>query len=169
MRKGFLVAILVVVIIALGFYLPGNLFFGLRNPAAVISSLIVDLTNKYREINKVSQLKVNPLLEQAAKLKADDMARRGYFSHLTPEGQNFTYFLNQVGYDYKYSGENLAVNFFDSVDVTNAWINSTTHRGNLVKSKYTEIGVASAEGIFHGRPSVFVVQYFGTPVTENGI
>src|SRR3989338_8557952 len=166
MRKSLLIAILVIAIVVLGFYFPSDLFFGLRNPAAIISSLIVDLTNKYRSANKVSLLTVNPLLAQAAKLKAEDMAQRGYFSHLTPEGRDFTYFLNQVGYNYKYAGENLAVNFFDSIAVTDAWIKSSSHRDNLVKDKYTEIGVASAEGLFQGRPSIFVVQYFGTPALD---
>ena len=95
------------------------------------------------------------------------MVKKGYFSHLTPDGKDLTHFLNQVGYNYKYAGENLAVNFFDSVAVTEAWIKSTTHRDNLVKDKYTEIGVASATGIFQGRQSVFVVQYFGLPALDN--
>lgn len=158
--------LLVLVVLAIGFLYFLTLDSHLENLAAIVSSTIVDLTNKFRGENKVSPLTVNPLLEQAAKLKAEDMARRSYFSHLTPEGQDLTYFLNQVGYNYKYAGENLAVNFFDSTEVADAWIKSATHRDNLVKNKYTEVGVASATGIFQGRSSVFVVQYFGTPTLD---
>ena len=166
MKSRFLLLLLLVAL-AIGLLYFLTLDFNLKNLATVVSSTIIDLTNKYRAENRTFPLVANPLLEQAAKLKAEDMAQRGYFSHLTPEGKDLTHFLNQAGYNYKYAGENLAVNFFDSTEVTDAWVKSFSHRDNLVKNKYIEIGVASAEGIFQGRQSIFVVQYFGTPVTSN--
>ena len=44
------------------------------------------MTNQNRASANIAELKVNPLLEKAAQLKADDMATRGYFAHNTPEG-----------------------------------------------------------------------------------
>ena len=132
---------------------------------AVLPSVLVSLTNDERNINNASQLTVDPLLTKAANLKAQDMAAKGYFSHTTPEGYSPWYWLDKVGYSYSHAGENLAVNFTDSKDVVDAWMASPGHRANIVKPVYTQIGIATAEGTYEGKSTVFVVQFFGTPVS----
>ena len=42
-----------------------------------------------------------------------------------------------------------------------AWRASPTHRANIVKPVYREIGVGIANGLYKGQPATFVVQYFG--------
>ena len=138
--------------------LPGSNFL-----AAVLPSVLTDYTNEDRQKHGVGALKVSPKLEEAAKLKANDMALKGYFSHTTPEGQDPWYFLKLAGYEYQYAGENLAVNFVESRDVETAWMNSEGHRANIINASYTEIGIATAQGVYQGRPTIFVVQFFGTP------
>src|SRR4051812_24360642 len=49
--------------------------------AAVLSPVLVDLTNTDRTTEKIPALKVSPVLQQAAQLKANDMAAKGYFAH----------------------------------------------------------------------------------------
>ncbi len=131
--------------------------------ALVLPDALVSQTNEKRLENNASNLTINPILTRAAELKAKDMASKGYFAHNTPDGKTPWYFLEQVNYKYKYAGENLAVNFSESRDVTEAWMNSPGHRANIVKKEYTEIGIATAEGIYEGSPATFVVQFFGTP------
>ena len=131
--------------------------------ATILPKVLASLTNEERNINNLASLTTNPLLEQAAKLKAEDMAKRGYFAHNTPEGFLPWYWLEKVGYSYASAGENLAVNFSDSEDVVNSWMNSPLHRDNILKQKYTEIGIGMAEGTYKGRSTIFVVQFFGTP------
>jgi len=131
--------------------------------AAVIAAVLVDLANDDREHNGRSSLKVSPQLQAAAQSKANDMAARSYFSHTTPEGHDSWYWFKQAGYSFTHAGENLAVDFFDSIDVERAWMNSPTHRANIIDSRYTEIGIAIAKGTFEGHDTVFVVQMFGTP------
>ncbi len=131
--------------------------------AAVLPSVLVYETNESREENNLGLLETNDLLIAAAQLKANDMAQRGYFSHDTPEGQKPWYFLNLVGYQYDVAGENLAVNFIDSDDVHNAWMRSPTHKSNILKDKYTQIGIATANGVYKNKEVIFVVQFFGTP------
>lgn len=131
--------------------------------SSVLPGVLTGQTNQKRAENQLNPLTTNPMLVEAAQLKANDMAARGYFSHNTPEGNTPWYWLDQVGYTYQYAGENLAVNFVDSNEVTEAWMNSPTHRANIVKESYTEIGIAVASGTYKGRDSVFVVQFFGTP------
>ena len=131
--------------------------------AAVLPRVVASLTNEQRSENNAVPLKENELLNEAARLKAEDMARKGYFSHTTPEGYSSWYWLQKIGYSYTNAGENLAVNFSDSKDVVDAWMKSPTHRSNIVKPVYTEIGIGTADGIYEGKPAVFVVQFFGTP------
>lgn len=132
--------------------------------SAIYAAVLVNLTNQNRVAANLSELTVNPVLEKAAQMKADDMAIKGYFAHNTPEGLTPWYWFGQAGYEYKYAGENLAVNFENSEDVETAWMNSRGHFLNIVNPKYTEIGIATSTGIYKGRQAVFVVQMFGTPL-----
>ncbi len=128
--------------------------------ASVLPGALLGLTNADREDNGVAPLVNDPLLAKAAQLKANDMAAKGYFAHTSPEGKSPWYWLDQVGYEYTYAGENLAVNFDDSSEVEEAWMNSPTHRANIVKPQYTRVGYAVAKGIYKGEETVFVVQEF---------
>ncbi|MDE2079222.1 MAG: hypothetical protein KGI73_02440 [Patescibacteria group bacterium] len=131
--------------------------------AAVISSVLVGLTNTDRSANGMSSLSTSPLLTEAAQMKANDMAAKGYFAHTSPVGVTPWYWIDKAGYNYQFAGENLAVRFSDSVAVENAWMNSPDHRANILSGNFTQIGIATAEGNFQGQPAVFVVEMFGKP------
>lgn len=132
--------------------------------SAIYASVLVNLTNKDRVAANVAELKVSPLLEKAAQMKALDMATRGYFAHNTPEGLTPWYWFREAGYNYTYAGENLAVNFEESEEVETAWMNSRGHFLNIVNPKFTEIGIATSTGTYKGRSAIFVVQMFGAPL-----
>jgi hypothetical protein len=134
--------------------------------AEVISSVLANLTNGERQAQDLPTLTVNPLLNEAAEMKATDMATKGYFAHTSPEGKTPWYWLEQVGYNYQYAGENLAINFSDSQDVTNAWMASPTHKANIVKENYTEIGTGVATGMYQGKETVFVAQVYANPLPK---
>lgn len=140
------------------YILPQTDFFAL-----VLPDVLVDQTNDNRQNASAPVLNVNPLLAEAARLKAEDMAQKGYFAHTSPDGKVPWHWLSVVGYRYRAAGENLAVNFIDSSDVMNAWMNSPTHRDNILNKRYAEIGIATARGVYQGREAVFVVQFFGEP------
>lgn len=132
--------------------------------ASVLPGVLTTLTNKERARSDAPPLIENNLLNQAAQLKANDMALHGYFAHTSPQGKTPWYWFDQVGYKYALAGENLAVNFFESRDVAEAWMDSPTHRANIMKKDYTEIGIGVATGTYEGRHTVFVAQLFGTPL-----
>ena len=132
----------------------------------IVSDTIVNETNVNRAKENLSSLKVSPILNEAAQLKANDMADKGYFSHTSPEGITPWYWFNEAGYSFYYAGENLAVNFVDSKDVVNAWMNSPSHRANMVNYNFTEIGIGIAKGQYKGSEAIFVVQLFGKPRIE---
>lgn len=166
MHNSMLFLFLLIIVVQIGFLVSVFVNFDKSKfLASVLPGVLTMLTNEQRTQNNASILIKNDLLEKAAKMKVEDMALRGYFSHNTPDGKTPWYWLEQVGYNYKYAGENLAVNFFESKDVADAWMNSPSHRANIVKKEYTEIGIATASGMYQGQNSVFVVQFFGTPKT----
>ncbi|PIW96985.1 hypothetical protein COZ82_02025 [Candidatus Kaiserbacteria bacterium CG_4_8_14_3_um_filter_38_9] len=134
---------------------------------AVLPAIVTDLTNQERANLVLPLLKRNPILDQAAQLKANDMAVNGYFAHNSPTGITPWYWFGQVGYLFTYAGENLAVHFSDSDEVVSAWMASPTHRANIVNSNYTEIGIGTARGIYQGYETVFVVQLFGRPAMKS--
>lgn len=135
--------------------------------AAVISAVLVDLTNGDRSVKSLGGLTINPVLTEAAQAKANDMAQKGYFAHVSPHGENSWYWFKQAGYLFTYAGENLAVDFSDSIDVEHAWMNSPTHRANILNGNFTEIGIAVAQGTYQGHPTTFVVQMFGAPAESS--
>ncbi len=129
----------------------------------VLPAVVIDKTNEARIAQAEIPLQRNALLDEAARLKAEDMAKNGYFAHYSPEGVSPWHWFNEVGYVYAHAGENLAVHFNDSKAVVAAWLESPTHRANIENGNYLEIGVGTAEGEYQGFKTVFVVQLFGTP------
>jgi Cysteine-rich secretory protein family len=129
----------------------------------VLPAVVVDLTNAERIELSAPLLSRSAKLDEAARLKAEHMAKNEYFAHHSPDGVSPWYWFEQVAYRYAHAGENLAIHFKDSDAVIAAWMDSPTHRANIANSKYTEIGVGTAKGSFEGHQTVFVVQLFGTP------
>lgn len=155
----FIAAVLIVAATSLGNIVLKNT--GLL--ASIQSAFLVDLANQDRVKESLSALNTNPVLVEAAQRKANDMAEKSYFAHTSPEGITPWFWFGDVGYQYLYAGENLAVNFTESIDVHEAWLNSPTHRKNILDGRFTEIGIATAQGFYKGRKATFVVQMFGRP------
>ena len=79
--------------------------------SAILSGVLVDVTNNNRLASNLSSLEVNSSLKKAAQAKADDMAKDGYFAHNSPDGIEPWDWIESVGYNYDHAGENLAINF----------------------------------------------------------
>ncbi|MES2953090.1 MAG: CAP domain-containing protein [Patescibacteria group bacterium] len=164
LRTEFAFAFLMVVLVSESFLGAHvfNLVPSLFSGASVFSRALVDLANADRAEAEAPSLTLDPLLSRAAQMKADDMAANGYFAHESPSGATPWSWLEKVGYSYSYAGENLAVNYTDSIDVQRAWMASPEHRDNIVKKEFEDVGIGIAEGIYLGRPATFVVQMLGT-------
>ena len=123
---------------------------------------VIELTNQKRIENGLEPLRNNPKLNEAAQRKAGDMFAFDYWAHQSPSGRSPWSFFHEVGYRYLYAGENLARDFMDAGSVVEAWMNSPTHRDNILNSKYQEIGLAVVNGTLNGVETTLVVQLFGT-------
>lgn len=131
--------------------------------STITASRIVQLTNDERKKIGASTLTVNSRLTQAAQQKGQDMLANQYFAHISPSGVTPWFWMKKSGYSYSVAGENLAIDFVDAEDVVTAWLNSPTHKANMLSKDYTETGVAVVSGSFQGGTSIVVVHMFGLP------
>ncbi len=122
-------------------------------------------TNIERVAEGQSSLAFNSQLTSAAQAKADDMAARGYWSHVTPDGVQPWWFVTNAGYDYSSTGENLAYGFDDSDAAVTGWMNSPGHRANILNAGYQDVGFGIANvAEYQGQgPNTIVVALYGTP------
>lgn len=140
-----------------------NIIRGLNLTSAVYPAVLADLTNQDRTTAGVPKLAWNSTLQKAAQLKAEDMIKNGYFAHTSPLGITPWFWLKEAKYNFIYAGENLALDFTESINVENAWLNSPKHKENVLNSHFTEIGITAVDGFFEGRNTTFVVEFFGKP------
>jgi uncharacterized protein YkwD len=139
--------------------IPPNIFF-----ADITKSALENFANQTRQSMGMPVLKENQKLNQAAQLKAENMVANNYFAHTSPQGITPWFWFIKAGYNYKYAGENLAIGFYDSKEVYNAWLNSPAHKANIVNPNYAEVGTAILSG-FGENNAIVVVQEFGTQLS----
>ncbi len=132
----------------------------------ITAQKVLDQTNQERSNLGLSELKYNSLLSDSATKKAKDMFTNNYWAHTSPSGTTPWDFFKSVGYQYSVAGENLARDFYDTESLLKAWMNSPTHKANIVNSKYQEIGIGVVNGTLGGIKTTLVVQHFATPVVS---
>lgn len=101
---------------------------------------LLDATNKERQQNGLQPLAFNAELDQAAQNKAQDMAAKDYWSHNTPEGKEPWVFIDQTSYRYFKAAENLAYGFDNSDAAVAGWMNSPSHRANVLDADVRDVG-----------------------------
>ncbi len=135
----------------------------LTAPLVFSSSDIIQLVNKSRGAAGLPPLKTSVVLDQVAVDKAADMLANRYFAHISPQAKTPWDFLSARNYRYAAAGENLALDYSTAQEAHDGFMNSASHRANILGRAYTELGVAVTQGDFEGRPAILVVQFFGRP------
>lgn len=130
---------------------------------------LYELTNEERTKNGLTTLQYNDKLAVAAQKKAQDMFAKDYWAHFGPDGTSPWNFILSSGYQYEFAGENLAKNFIFSQGVVDAWMASPSHRENMLRKDYTEVGYAVVNGVLNGEETTLVVQMFGKPLSSVAI
>lgn len=105
---------------------------------------VLSLVNKERNKVGISTLSADSQLNKLAQMKAEDMARKGYFSHTSPTYGSAFDMMNKYGVSYKTAGENIAKGQKTAQAVMGGWMNSSGHRGNILKPEYKRLGVGYA-------------------------
>lgn len=152
-------------VFSIGVGMLGLLFFLAPIARASVAQPTLDLvylTNQARLDNHLQALAVNQKLTVAAKQKAEDMFAKNYFDHDTPDGKKPWDFIEASGYPYIFAGENLAINYGDVKTEFEAWMNSPTHRENILFPDYQEIGISTLSASRDGKMTTVTVQLFGS-------
>jgi hypothetical protein len=134
--------------------------------AAMSSSALITLTNQQRVAAGLQSLNVNSELTASATAKAQDMLARNYWAHFAPDGTSPWHFISGSGYSYTHAGENLAMDFATDDAVMTGWMNSPTHRANVLDPDYRDIGIAVVQGTLLGEQTTLVVAHYGTPTEQ---
>lgn len=124
---------------------------------------LLEYTNQERIKNGVRPLTLNSYLTKSAKAKANDMVARNYWAHNSPDNVEPWVFFQRVGYRYFKAGENLAYGYSTGLSTTTGWMNSPTHKENLLSVQFTEVGFGVLRNIlYQGKPNTIVVAHYGS-------
>ncbi|HPU35701.1 MAG TPA: CAP domain-containing protein [Bacillota bacterium] len=119
---------------------------------------MLDLVNQERAKAGLQALQMDPNLVKLARMKAQDMIDKGYFSHNSPTYGSPFDMMRTYGIRYSYAGENLA----GAPSVTSAHtnlMNSAGHRANILNRNYTKVGIGVVNGGPYGK--MFVQLFIG--------
>ena len=131
---------------------------------AISAFVLSSISNQERINAGLAPLSLNSNLSAAANAKAIDMIADNYWAHYAPDGASPWTFISASGYDYSSAGENLAKDFTTSGGVIAGWMSSPTHRANLLKSNYVDVGYAVVNGLLLGSETTIVVAMYGAPI-----
>lgn len=129
---------------------------------AISGQNLIALTNNERAANGLPSLTWNAELSASASAKARHMCANGYWAHTAPDGTTPWTFMNQAHYSYVAAGENLAKDFTDDNTTVAAWMASPGHRANILKTAFSDIGIATITCMFQGSETNLVVAHYGS-------
>lgn len=111
---------------------------------------LLNLINAERRTRGLTTLSTSSMLMQVAEAHSQDMINRHFFGHINPDGLNAGDRLNNVGYKWNSWGEVIGEGLTTPTAMFNGWMNSPSHRANLLNPSFSEIGPGySAGGIFN--------------------
>lgn len=123
---------------------------------------LLNATNSARAANGMPALNLDSQLNASAQAKAQDMADKDYWAHVSPDGTEPWYFFTQAGYSYSKAGENLAYGFMTSQATVDGWMNSPSHRANMLDGYYdVGFGIVNAPNYQSSGPQTIVVAHYG--------
>lgn len=104
---------------------------------------LLRLVNEERAKVGVAPLRLDPLLNQSAQRKADDMYKNNYFGHVDANGKHGYEYVIEAGKKCIYQSENLRDNdksVNTAAETMSAWINSKPHYTAMIDSRFESTG-----------------------------
>ncbi|MCD4704538.1 CAP domain-containing protein, partial [bacterium] len=118
---------------------------------------IFEIVNEERVENNLPPLTMNNKLIQAANNKAKYLLNSNSFDHSSTNGNKiFSDWIRETNYEYSFIGENLAINFENNESILKAWLESPSHKENIL-DEFLETGIA----VQSKNSKILVVQIFG--------
>jgi len=130
----------------------GLLLLGVAAPAPAAAApsvserreAVLHYTNKARKAKGCKPLEMSRRLTRSAQGHAGDMAARDYFGHTSLSGRRWDQRIRAAGYDDP-GGENIAYGFKKARYVVKAWMNSPSHKRNILTCSFKKLGVGYAK------------------------
>src|SRR5688572_25848775 len=140
------------------------------DPNPALERDLIALTNVDRTSNGLGAVVEEGRLLEIARERSDDMVTRNYFSHEIPPSQQKVFaILDQRGVDFEMAGENLAWNNAPGAGTVQRaqtdFMNSPTHRANVLRGAFTHIGVGAIPGPDRVMFTVLFMKPFATDAT----
>ena len=104
-------------------------------------------------------LELSPVLAEAARIHAEDMAHNSFLAHTGSDGSNPGDRVTRAGYDWRVVAENVASGQTSPDEIAATWLESAGHCSNLMDAKYSETGIAYALNPGDGRDIYWVQVY----------
>ncbi|MER7671630.1 sigma-70 family RNA polymerase sigma factor [Kitasatospora sp. NPDC096128] len=105
---------------------------------------LVDLVNAERAKAGCAPLRIDPRLHTSAQKHSDDMAARGFFDHVNPDGVRADARITAAGYRWSQWGENLDRGPTTAASVFARWMDGGIHQSNMLDCGFKDIGVGVA-------------------------
>ncbi|SHI14322.1 Uncharacterized conserved protein YkwD, contains CAP (CSP/antigen 5/PR1) domain [Sporobacter termitidis DSM 10068] len=119
---------------------------------------VVRLVNVERTDNGMNTLEETQALADMADIRAEESAV--FFSHTRPDGSNCSTIFSEHHMPYRVAGENLSKGFSSPEKLVAAWMNSASHRKNILNEKFADIGI----GLYVNEDGkIYCSQLFYTP------
>jgi uncharacterized protein YkwD len=118
-------------------------------PRPELEQRMLDLVNAERRAAGLKPVRPDPELVPVARAHSRDMLARGYFSHVSPEGQDLGYRLQQAKVGYLSAGENLAL-APTLTSAHNGLMHSPGHRANILRPQFGRLGIGILDAGMHG-------------------
>jgi uncharacterized protein YkwD len=132
--------------------------FTVRNtkPRPDLEASMLVMLNEERRAQGLRPLQADPEVANVARAHSSDMFARGYFSHVTPQGEDPFTRLHRSQVRFLIAGENLA--FARSLPMAHQGLmNSPGHRANILRSQFGRVGIGIVDG---GRYGLMITQDF---------
>jgi uncharacterized protein YkwD len=114
-----------------------------------LEARMLQLVNQERTKRGLKALVLDTQLVPVARAHSQDMFRRGYFSHYTPEGKDPFDRMKAAGIKYYSAGENLALG--QTLQICHQGLmNSPGHRANILNPSYGRLGIGILDGGSYG-------------------
>lgn len=101
---------------------------------------VIELVNAARTKEGLSPLTKDTTLTNLSNIRSKETAT--LFSHQRPDGTSWSMVLKQNNVSYTSAAENIAAGQNTPEAVVKEWMNSPSHRANIMNSKYNKIGVS---------------------------
>jgi uncharacterized YkwD family protein len=125
---------------------PGqNINVPITDSLSSVEAQVVKLVNAERGKRGLHMLTTAANVSNAARVKAQDMVNKKYFSHTSPTYGSPFNMMENMGIRFSAAGENIAMGQRSAQEVMTAWMNSPGHRANILNPSYTVIGVGAAK------------------------